>query len=90
MSNLVPLRAHAHDGTCGGTNEGDALLRKAVGELGVLAREAANELGLHFGPSCSGAYLGKSNVIQGVEVIQDGWERSNYFVELRRWTRERL
>ena len=40
MSNLVPLRAHAHDGTCGRTNEGDALLRKAVGELGVLAEKA--------------------------------------------------
>ena len=36
----VPLRAHAYDGARGRANESDALLRKAVGELRVLAEEA--------------------------------------------------
>jgi tRNA (uracil-5-)-methyltransferase TRM9 len=23
---------------------------------------------------------------EGVQIIQDGWERSNYYVELKRWS----
>ncbi|KAG2367467.1 hypothetical protein BDR07DRAFT_1448787 [Suillus spraguei] len=43
----------------------------AKGELKQLTVQAAEELGLM---GC-----------RGVEIIQEGWERSNYYVELRRW-----
>lgn len=49
----------------------------AKGELRALVEETIRELGLQSGPPRTGA---------GVEVVQDGWERSNYYVELRRWT----
>ncbi|KAF5324559.1 hypothetical protein D9611_004263 [Ephemerocybe angulata] len=53
----------------------------AKGELGTLAKDAAVALGLSVGdPSAE-------EVGQGVEVVQDGWERSNYYVELRRWSK---
>jgi tRNA (uracil-5-)-methyltransferase TRM9 len=52
----------------------------AKGELRGLVEEAAQELGLHVGCEVtSGA---------GVEIVQDGWERSNYYVELRLWNLE--
>jgi tRNA (uracil-5-)-methyltransferase TRM9 len=50
----------------------------AHGELTKLVMEAASELGLRVGPPSSGA-------MQGIEIVQDSWERSNYYVELRRW-----
>jgi tRNA (uracil-5-)-methyltransferase TRM9 len=51
----------------------------AKGELTTLVHEAAQELRLEVGPLSSvGSEL-------GLEVVQDGWERSNYYVELRRW-----
>ncbi|KAJ7582868.1 S-adenosyl-L-methionine-dependent methyltransferase [Mycena floridula] len=49
------------------------------GELGRIASEAAAELGLHIGPA------NDWSPGTGVEIVQAGWERSNYFVELRRW-----
>ena len=49
----------------------------AKGELNELVTEAAVEMGLHVGePRLTG---------EGVHIVQDGWERSNYYVELRRW-----
>ncbi|THU86437.1 S-adenosyl-L-methionine-dependent methyltransferase [Dendrothele bispora CBS 962.96] len=52
----------------------------AKGELIALVVEAARELGLHIGPR------GRDQEIkQGVDIVQDGWERSNYYIELRRW-----
>jgi len=48
------------------------------GELGSLVSDAASELGLRIG-------LPEDSVAAGVEISQDGWERSNYYVELRRW-----
>lgn len=50
----------------------------ARGELIGLVREAADGLSMHVGPA-------KDCVTEGVEIVQDGWERSNYYVELRRW-----
>ncbi|OJT10756.1 tRNA (carboxymethyluridine(34)-5-O)-methyltransferase [Trametes pubescens] len=50
----------------------------AQGELNELVTEAAGEMGLQVGEPKSGSAY-------GVQIIQDGWERSNYFVELRRW-----
>lgn len=49
----------------------------AKGELTRLAREAAREIGLVVGPPEQGR--------QGIEIMQNGWERSNYYVELRCW-----
>lgn len=51
------------------------------GELYELTRSAAQELGLGVG--------NESDVCadQGVEVVQCGWERSNYYIEIRRWRR---
>ena len=51
----------------------------AKGELTRLVHDAANELGLSIGPQED-----KSEG-SGIEIVQDGWERSNYYVELRRW-----
>ncbi|KAI0331131.1 S-adenosyl-L-methionine-dependent methyltransferase [Cubamyces sp. BRFM 1775] len=49
----------------------------AKGELNELVTEAALEMGLQVGePGQAG---------EGVQIVQDGWERSNYYVELRRW-----
>ncbi|KAG9009919.1 tRNA methyltransferase, has a role in tRNA modification [Tulasnella sp. 427] len=53
-------------------------------ELKALAIEAAREMGLHVGPS--EPTLSKS-IPQGMEIVQDGWERSNLYVELKLWTR---
>ncbi|KAF8921435.1 S-adenosyl-L-methionine-dependent methyltransferase [Mucidula mucida] len=48
------------------------------GELTTLVHGAARMMGLEVGPRCDGRDM-------GVEILQDDWERSNYFVELRRW-----
>lgn len=55
----------------------------ARGELSELARSGATELGLRVGacPEVGGASVGT----RGVEIVQDGWERSNYYVELKCW-----
>ncbi|KAF8844517.1 hypothetical protein BDN67DRAFT_943260 [Paxillus ammoniavirescens] len=50
----------------------------AKGELTKLTCEAAEEMDLIVG-SPEGAER------RGVEIIQEGWERSNYYVELRCW-----
>jgi len=51
------------------------------GELRELTITAVEELGLDIG--------NESNVSidQGVEIVQWGWERSNYYIEIRRWQR---
>jgi tRNA (uracil-5-)-methyltransferase TRM9 len=54
----------------------------AQGELLVLVEEAVRVLGLVLGDA-SGSIIGTS----GVEVVRHGWERSNHYVELRRWKR---
>ncbi|KAF7363329.1 Trna methyltransferase [Mycena sanguinolenta] len=48
------------------------------GELAGLVALAAEELSLVVGPP-------SSSHLKGVEIVQDGWERSNHYVELRRW-----
>ncbi|TFK72198.1 hypothetical protein BDN72DRAFT_836590 [Pluteus cervinus] len=53
----------------------------AKGELVGLVLEAAATLGLEIGSPSEGTT--KSG--RGVEIVQDGWERSNYYVELRCW-----
>ncbi|PPQ72092.1 hypothetical protein CVT24_008379 [Panaeolus cyanescens] len=53
----------------------------AKGELPLLVREAAEELGLRVGVASKDL----EDKLRGVEVVQDGWERSNYYVELRLW-----
>ncbi|KAJ7755039.1 S-adenosyl-L-methionine-dependent methyltransferase [Mycena maculata] len=50
----------------------------ADGELATLAAAAAEELDLVVGPP-------RGQSLKGVEIVQDGWERSNHYVELRRW-----
>lgn len=52
----------------------------AHGELGDLVSKAASELGLYIGSR-------DEQNTRGLEIVQDGWERSNYFVELRCWER---
>jgi len=56
----------------------------AKGELDQLVQNAAQEMGLKVGPlstneaeECEGA--------EGIEIAASGWERSNYYIELRRW-----
>ncbi|KJA27512.1 hypothetical protein HYPSUDRAFT_942556 [Hypholoma sublateritium FD-334 SS-4] len=53
----------------------------AKGELVGLVNEAARELGLQVEPKAEST----TKNIRGVEVVQDGWERSNYYVELKLW-----
>ncbi|KAH7107560.1 hypothetical protein BKA62DRAFT_610485 [Auriculariales sp. MPI-PUGE-AT-0066] len=48
------------------------------GELRQLVTSAATALDLQVGPPSG---HGK----HGVEITQDGWERSNWYIELRRW-----
>ncbi|KAF9009431.1 hypothetical protein BDQ17DRAFT_1348091 [Cyathus striatus] len=54
----------------------------AKGELSGLVAEAARELGLKLGPKPESS----KESVEGLEIIQNGWERSNYYVELKRWT----
>jgi tRNA (uracil-5-)-methyltransferase TRM9 len=56
----------------------------AKGELDQLVQTAAQEMRLKVGTrptneaeECEGT--------EGIEVVASGWERSNYYVELRRW-----
>jgi tRNA (uracil-5-)-methyltransferase TRM9 len=53
----------------------------AKGELTDLVSQAAAGLGLVIG-----GVVEQPTSTQGVEIVQDGWERSNYYVELRRWS----
>jgi tRNA (uracil-5-)-methyltransferase TRM9 len=54
----------------------------AKGELRGLVEEAIRDLELQIGsPESNGAL----RMAQGVDIVQDGWERSNYYVELRCW-----
>ena len=52
-------------------------------ELRGLVQSAAQELGLKVGPPSSNEAEVKGT--EGVEIIVSGWERSNYYIELRRW-----
>jgi len=49
------------------------------GELLALTVDAAKEVGLEVGNSSS------RRSRRGVEIIQSGWERSNYYIEVRCW-----
>lgn len=53
----------------------------AKGELADLVSQAAAGLGLTIG-----GVVEQPTSTQGVEIVQDSWERSNYYVELRRWS----
>jgi len=60
----------------------------AEGELAELVRNAAYDLGLHVGPVAAETVdkgVGTETRSRGLEIVQDGWERSNYYVELRCW-----
>ena len=50
------------------------------GELQNLVRDAAGELGL-----CVGNREDAFGRESGVQIVQNGWERSNYYIELWRW-----
>ncbi|KAE9400736.1 hypothetical protein BT96DRAFT_633862 [Gymnopus androsaceus JB14] len=52
----------------------------AKGELTQLVSEAAEEMGLRVGPKSE-----YSVSCSGIEFKQNGWERSNYYVELHCW-----
>lgn len=54
-------------------------------ELRGLVQSAAQELGLKVGPPSSNEAEVKGT--EGVEIVASGWERSNYYIELRRWQR---
>jgi len=58
----------------------------AKGELRMLVEEAAGALGLIIGDGTKpNLIMGERGHQDGVEIVQDGWERSNYYIELRRW-----
>lgn len=52
----------------------------ASGELEALAREAAAALGLEVAPRPS-----SGNTRKGMEIVRSGWERSNWYIEIKRW-----
>lgn len=54
-------------------------------ELRGLVQSAAQELGMKVGPRPSNEAEVKGT--EGVEIVVSGWERSNYYIELRRWKR---
>ena len=51
------------------------------GELYELTMTAVQELGLAVGSESD------VSADLGVEIVQCGWERSNYYIEIRRWQR---
>jgi len=51
------------------------------GELHELVVTATEELGLEVGNELN------VSADQGVEIVQCEWERSNYYIEIRRWRR---
>ena len=53
----------------------------ARGELVELVRSAAKGLRLQVSSRPETGSVGT----RGVEIVQDGWERSNYYVELKNW-----
>lgn len=60
----------------------------AESELAELVRCAASDLGLHVGQLADEAVAkgpGVPTGKRGLEIVQNGWERSNYYVELRCW-----
>lgn len=58
----------------------------AKGELGHLVHVAAQEMGLKVGPPPMNQ-VEEIDYAEGIEVVASGWERSNYYIELRRWRR---
>ncbi|TFY50685.1 hypothetical protein EVJ58_g10935 [Rhodofomes roseus] len=54
----------------------------AQGELRQLVEEAARDLGLLIGSAGEGKGGDGDVPVRGLEIAQDGWERSNYFVEI--------
>jgi len=54
----------------------------AKGELRGLVEDAARVLELQVGSPISNRAF---PLARGVEIVQEGWERSNYYVELRCW-----
>ncbi|KAI0647117.1 S-adenosyl-L-methionine-dependent methyltransferase [Trametes meyenii] len=57
----------------------------AKGELTELVSDGAKEMGLHVGSPSDTTHNQEGIDTFGVQVVQDGWERSNYYVELCRW-----
>ncbi|KZT67773.1 S-adenosyl-L-methionine-dependent methyltransferase [Daedalea quercina L-15889] len=57
----------------------------AQGELRQLVGEAALELGLVVSSPNEMKDGNGDSLIHGLEIVQDGWERSNYYIEIRRW-----
>ena len=60
----------------------------AEGELAELVRSAAGDLGIYIGPIPDQTLSSGSGMEwkgRGLDIVQDGWERSNYFVELQCW-----
>lgn len=68
----------------------------AAGELRDLAQRAASDLGLFVGRESDldssspmdakeKERANEIEVIHGMEVVADGWERSNYYLEARFW-----
>jgi len=55
----------------------------APGELYQLTCEAAKSLGLTIGPPSSSGSL-------GMEIVRDGYEKSNWFIELKLWSMDPL
>lgn len=53
----------------------------AEGELRTLVIEAAQNLGLVIGD----ASQYREGKVKGIQFVQEGWERSNYYVELLLW-----
>lgn len=70
----------------------------ATGELKDLAQRAASELRLFVGtesdldsssPIDTKDGGGEMEIVYGMEIVADGWERSNYYLEARFWRVER-
>ncbi|KAI9466136.1 hypothetical protein BJY52DRAFT_1112796 [Lactarius psammicola] len=59
----------------------------AKGELSQLVQVTAQDMGLKVGPPPPMNQVEEVGNVEGIEVVVSGWERSNYYVELRRWRR---
>lgn len=72
-------------------NKPDAIRRYyhmfAKDELRGLVQVAAQEIGLEVNSPSLNKAEEMAMATEGVEIVANGWERSNYYIELRRWQR---
>ncbi|KZT26268.1 S-adenosyl-L-methionine-dependent methyltransferase [Neolentinus lepideus HHB14362 ss-1] len=87
----IPARHTSHQGTSPLTIMHESSAKAfnrfyhmfAAGELEQLVIEAAEDMNIQLGPKSTDSSINAG--VSGIAVVQSGWERSNYYIELQRW-----